>query len=177
MKKLLLASVLAIASYPGYAHADNVREEWKKQCAKGDQDSCRELCHEPEDNCDIEGNPPARVTVAPITPQITKWPSPNFEADCRRDRIIVHVDEKAKGDWPKGWELPGVQIVPPRDGERRFVIINDVDKAARARLEKMLREWRKCDAYYQCLADRDAGKVKHCYANDKRWRDVYSGEL
>jgi len=32
MKKLLLASVLAIASYPGYAHADNVREEWKKQC-------------------------------------------------------------------------------------------------------------------------------------------------
>src|SRR5262249_34665201 len=98
----------------------------------------------------------------------TKWPSPNFEADCRRDRIIVHVDEIAKGDWPKGWELPGVQVVPPRDGERRFVIINDVDKAARMRLEKMLREWRKCDAYYQCLADRDAGKVKHCYANDKR---------
>lgn len=30
---------------------------------------------------------------------------------------------------------------------------------------------------YQCLRDRDAGKVKHCYANDKRWRDVYSGEL
>jgi hypothetical protein len=45
------------------------------------------------------------------------------------------------------------------------------------RLEKELREWRKCDAYYQCLADRDAGKVKHCYANDKRWRSVYSGEL
>jgi hypothetical protein len=120
----------------------------------------------------------AHAQVKKASPeQVTKWPSPNFEADCRRDRIIVHVDEKAKGDWPKGWELPGVQIVPPRDGERRFVIINDVDKAARARLEKMLREWRKCDAYYQCLADRDAGKVKHCYANDKRWRDVYSGEL
>jgi|SRR6516165_9462770 len=65
MKKLLLASVLAIASFPGYARADNVREEWKAQCAKGDQDACRELCHEPEDNCDAEGNPPARVTVAP----------------------------------------------------------------------------------------------------------------
>ena len=63
MKKLLLASVLAIASFPGYARADNVREEWKAQCAKGDQDACRELCHEPEDNCDAEGNPPARVTL------------------------------------------------------------------------------------------------------------------
>jgi hypothetical protein len=65
MKKLLLASVFAIASFPGYAHADKVREEWKAQCAKGDQDACRELCHEPEDNCDDKGNPPARVTVAP----------------------------------------------------------------------------------------------------------------
>ena len=123
--------------------------------------------------CEATGNagPECGETERP------KWPSPNFEADCRRDRIIVHVDEKAKGDWPTGFELPGVQVVPPRDGERRFVIINDVDKAARTRLEKMLRDWRKCDAYYQCLADRDAGKVKHCYANDKRWRDIYSGEL
>jgi len=73
----------------------------------------------------------AHAQVKKASPeQVTKWPSPNFEADCRRDRIIVHVDEKAKGDWPTGWELPGVQVVPPKDGERRFVIINDVDKAA-----------------------------------------------
>jgi hypothetical protein len=25
-------------------------------------------------------------------------------------------------------------------------------------------------AWLQCLADRGAGKVKHCYINDKRWR-------
>ena len=50
---------------PYHAQADNVREGWKTQCAKGDQDACRELCHEPEDNCNIEGKPPTRVTVAP----------------------------------------------------------------------------------------------------------------
>jgi len=75
MKKLLLASVLAIASFPGYAAEEPdtpaIREEWKAQCAKGDQDACRDLCHEPEDNCDDKGNPPdlpkppVRVTVAP----------------------------------------------------------------------------------------------------------------
>src|SRR5215475_12597073 len=28
----------------------------------------------------------------------------------------------------------------------------------------------KCKAFYQCLEDRDRGKVKHCYENDRRWR-------
>jgi hypothetical protein len=49
---------------------------------------------------------------------------------------------------------------------------HNLDKAARARLEKELQEWKRCDKYYQCLEDRDAGKVKHCYANDKRWRGI-----
>src|SRR5262249_50222335 len=26
-----------------------IREKWKAQCAKGDEDACSELCHEPED--------------------------------------------------------------------------------------------------------------------------------
>jgi hypothetical protein len=58
MKKLLLASVLAIASFPGYAHAAS-------------NEPSPDYCHTPEDNCD-ENNvphpmpkPPARVTVAP----------------------------------------------------------------------------------------------------------------
>ena len=29
---------------------------------------------------------------------------------------------------------------------------------------------KKCKAFYQCLEDREKGKVKHCYENDKRWR-------
>jgi hypothetical protein len=102
----------------------------------------------------------------------TKWPSPNFVIDCRRDRLFVYFD---KEDYTGDGVLQG-----GKDGEdpnRVGIIIQPFDKAARMRLEKELREWRKCDAYYQCLADRDAGKVKHCYANDKRWRSVYSGEL
>src|SRR5438874_7873395 len=59
MKKLLLASVLAIASFPGFA-ADNVEPDEVPH--PGDAPS-EDRCHAPEDNCDP--NPRARVTVAP----------------------------------------------------------------------------------------------------------------
>lgn len=29
---------------------------------------------------------------------------------------------------------------------------------------------KKCKAFYQCLEDRERGKLKHCYENDRRWR-------
>src|SRR5262249_11382990 len=35
---------------------------------------------------------------------------------------------------------------------------------------KAIRVIEKCKAFYQCLEDRDRGKVKHCYENDRRWR-------
>ena len=35
-----------------------IRALWRAQCVNGDEDACQELCHEPEDNCDAEGNPP-----------------------------------------------------------------------------------------------------------------------
>ena len=93
MKKLLLASVFAIASFPGYAHAANecglgvdpdcLCSE-KEDCFRCDSETeCKvaregyermqreaEECHTPEDNC-VKGSdgyyhrPPARVTVAP----------------------------------------------------------------------------------------------------------------
>jgi hypothetical protein len=37
-------------------------------------------------------------------------------------------------------------------------------------LQKFTRDLKKCEAWYKCLTDRDQGKVKHCYANDRRWR-------
>jgi hypothetical protein len=37
-------------------------------------------------------------------------------------------------------------------------------------LEEGLAILKKCKAFWQCAADRDAGKVKHCYENDRRWR-------
>ena len=95
--------------------------------------------------------------------QVQQWPSPNFVGDCRRDQLRVFVDENP---------YPLAQIVEPSDGERRHVVIENFDKATRARLEKELRRMHKCDAYYQCLEDRNAGKVKHCYVNDPRWRGI-----
>ena len=35
---------------------------------------------------------------------------------------------------------------------------------------RALRELKQCAAFHQCISDRNAGKVKHCYANDRRWR-------
>jgi hypothetical protein len=58
MKKLLLASVLAIASFPGYA-ADQ-----RADAGIRDDVPSSASCHAPEDNCDESGKP-ARVTVAP----------------------------------------------------------------------------------------------------------------
>jgi hypothetical protein len=37
-------------------------------------------------------------------------------------------------------------------------------------IERGIRELKKCKAFYQCLEDREKGKVKHCYENDRRWR-------
>ena len=37
-------------------------------------------------------------------------------------------------------------------------------------IEKGLAVLKKCKAFWQCVVDRDAGKVKHCYENDRRWR-------
>ena len=35
---------------------------------------------------------------------------------------------------------------------------------------RALRELKQCAAFHQCISDRNAGKVKHCYTNDRRWR-------
>jgi hypothetical protein len=37
-------------------------------------------------------------------------------------------------------------------------------------LQKHLPLLKKCGAWFKCLRDREAGKVKHCYENNRRWR-------
>jgi len=39
-------------------------------------------------------------------------------------------------------------------------------------LEKEIKNLKKCMLFMKCLEDRDAGKVKHCYENDRRWRSI-----
>jgi hypothetical protein len=45
-----------------------------------------------------------------------------------------------------------------------------LDLADILELQKHLPLLKKCNAFWQCVNDRDAGKVKHCYENDRRWR-------
>jgi hypothetical protein len=75
-----------------------------------------------------------------------------WEADCRRGYI-----RKA---FPK--DYPGLEF---SDAVRIDILPEEFTT-----LEKAIREMRKCEKFYQCLADRDQGKVKHCYENDRRWR-------
>jgi len=48
--------------------------------------------------------------------------------------------------------------------------INDLTLEDALEIQKFIPDLKKCDAFWRCVADRDAGKVKHCYANDRRWR-------
>ena len=37
-------------------------------------------------------------------------------------------------------------------------------------IQKLIPKLKKCEKFWQCVNDRDRGKGKHCYINDKRWR-------
>jgi hypothetical protein len=98
----------------------------------------------PGDNSSQAALPPMPVTVPPA-PALARW-----EASFRRCEIErVWVD----GDYyPLGF--PDAVIVP-----------KDIPA-----IERGLKTLKKCDKFWQCIEDREAGKVKHCYANDRRWR-------
>jgi hypothetical protein len=84
-----------------------------------------------------------------------------WEIDCRRDRIYK--------EFPKS-DTPGVWTSEGEDGSTFAAIERkELDEIAKA-IAEARREFKKCDRFWQCVADRDAGKVKHCYENDRRWR-------
>jgi hypothetical protein len=87
-----------------------------------------------------------------------------WEIDCRRDRIYKEFPKSDVGDLPNVW-------TNEREDGSTFAAIDrkEFDEIAKA-IAKARREFKKCDAFWQCVADREAGKVKHCYENDKRWR-------
>jgi|SRR5262249_49332171 len=62
----------------------------------------------------------------------------------------------------------GLKWIGP-EGEPAMVYPEDIPKFIRAFKNMKRSPKTNCD-FLQCLADRDAGKVKHCYENDKRWR-------
>jgi hypothetical protein len=87
-----------------------------------------------------------------------------WEIDCRRDRIYKEFPK------PDAHGLPNVWTSEREDGST-FAAIDrkEFDEIAKA-IAEARREFKKCDRFWQCVADRDAGKVKHCYENDRRWR-------
>ena len=85
---------------------------------------------------------------------------PRWEADCRRGYITKTFpkDDFTKDDF-------SLQLIETEDG----ITIRITEDEFRD-LENGIRDIRKSAKFFQCLADRDAGKVKHCYENDRRWR-------
>jgi hypothetical protein len=55
------------------------------------------------------------------------------------------------------------------DWDEHTMVITRADLPA---LEKEIKKFKQCIAFWKCTEDRAAGKVKHCYDNDKRWRDL-----
>jgi hypothetical protein len=53
------------------------------------------------------------------------------------------------------------------DGAPTVTMVNLEDVRA---LQKIIPDLKRCTAFWQCVEDREAGKVKHCYENDRRWR-------
>jgi hypothetical protein len=59
------------------------------------------------------------------------------------------------------------ETIAAYDGSTVFVTITSADIKA---IEKGIAILKKCSKFWACVGDREAGKVKHCYENDKRWR-------
>jgi hypothetical protein len=53
----------------------------------------------------------------------------------------------------------------PSSSEAATIYREDIPKILKA-----FKEMKGHCAWLQCLSDRAEGKVKHCYANDRRWR-------
>ena len=87
-----------------------------------------------------------------------------WEANCRQLHISKWFSdaELAEIGWQryKGDNIQGGQI-----GQNIVIGEDEI-----ADIEKAIRRLKPCRAFWKCIADREAGKVKHCYENDRRWR-------
>jgi hypothetical protein len=66
-------------------------------------------------------------------------------------------------NWPPPVEISGSTVHISYDELRN--LMKD--------LPRLMPAIKACDAYSKCLQEREAGKVKHCYQNDRRWREYF----
>jgi hypothetical protein len=86
--------------------------------------------------------------------------------DCRHGQVTKDFTRTAKDEYDN----------PPVEVSETHATIDrkEFDKMLKV-FPRLLRQMKACDAYYKCLDDREAGKVKHCYGNDRRWREFLDG--
>jgi hypothetical protein len=93
-------------------------------------------------------------------------PDNGWQPDCRHGWII-----KEFASDPSDLSPPPVSVAGPfariSYGELRQLLKD---------IPRITREIRACEAYRKCTADRYAGKVKHCYENDPRWREFFGND-
>jgi hypothetical protein len=79
-------------------------------------------------------------------------------ATCQAPLRSAHAEEK--------WQLHRTcSVINTKGDDGGILELDDV-----LQLQKFIPALKKCSAFWQCVADREAGKVKHCYENDRRWR-------
>jgi len=92
---------------------------------------------------------------------------PPWRTDCRHRHVEMYFEPKTKFGDPSATideDESGTTVTIDYEAFRK--LLKDLPTAVRA--------FKACDAYRKCLDDRGEGKVKHCYANDRRWREFYT---
>ena len=90
---------------------------------------------------------------------------PPMRTDCRHGQLEMYF---------KADDAPNTEVL--RDEDSVTVRIDyDAFRKIVKDLPTAVRAFEACEAYRKCLDDRDTGKVKHCYYNDRRWREWYTG--
>jgi hypothetical protein len=103
------------------------------------------------------------------------WP------DCRHGWIHKQMDVEDVEYYPPGTtaaemaqaQHPSIVIIRRHDDTTIVRITWDELRKLLKDLPGILILFKACDAYRKCLDDREAGKVKHCYRNDRRWREHF----
>jgi hypothetical protein len=98
---------------------------------------------------------------------------PKWWTDCRHGWITKEFEE-IEGDNPPVEARIGITTVLHTWGTSVRITYDELRKLVKE-LPFILRKVKACDAYRKCLDDRGTGKVKHCYENDRRWREFFTG--